>query len=185
MAKRPNQRIPQTKKLLIVDGYNVLRSGGRYRAFLERMPDYGDESFNAARDALVNDVVNFAGHEYRSVVVFDGGNNAFSDGRSTLMGGVEVVFSAAGETADSVIEEQAKAAVERGLEVLVVTSDAATQWTVLGNHVSRMSADGFYTEMESLSVEREQDNSQDSHVKYALGDRIDPEKLRRLKRLLG
>ena len=37
----------QRKKMLLVDGYNVLRSGNRYRdAFLH--PDYTDDAFNAA-----------------------------------------------------------------------------------------------------------------------------------------
>ena len=71
----------QRKKLLIVDGYNVLRSGSRYQRIDD--PDYTDDWFNTARDALVNDVINFAGREWRAIVVFDGGGNAFSAGEAT------------------------------------------------------------------------------------------------------
>ena len=48
----------QRKKLLIVDGYNVLRSGSRYRWQPRADEDYTDDFFNAARDRLINDVVN-------------------------------------------------------------------------------------------------------------------------------
>ena len=50
----------QRKKLLIVDGYNVLRSGSRYRWQPRADEDYTDDFFNAARDRLINDVVNYA-----------------------------------------------------------------------------------------------------------------------------
>ena len=45
----------QRKKLLIVDGYNVLRSGSRYRKITG--PDYTDDAFNTARERLINGVV--------------------------------------------------------------------------------------------------------------------------------
>ena len=62
------------KKLLIVDGYNVLRSGSRYRPIDD--PDYTDDAFNKARETLINDVVNYAGRDWRAIIVFDGGRNA-------------------------------------------------------------------------------------------------------------
>ena len=40
----------QRKRLLIVDGYNVLRSGSRYREITG--PDYTDDAFNTAREIL-------------------------------------------------------------------------------------------------------------------------------------
>ena len=50
------------RKLLIVDGYNVLRSGSRYRCLRDAgpNPDYADDAFNRAREALINDVVAYA-----------------------------------------------------------------------------------------------------------------------------
>ena len=43
------------KKLLIVDGYNVLRSGSRYRPIDD--PDYTDDAFNKARETLKNEAL--------------------------------------------------------------------------------------------------------------------------------
>ena len=63
----------QRKKLLIVDGYNVLRSGSRYRWQPRADEDYTDDFFNAARERLINDVVNYAGHDMGAIIVFDAG----------------------------------------------------------------------------------------------------------------
>ena len=41
-------------KLLIVDGYNVLRSGERYKTSAFG-PDYTDDAFNTARERLINE----------------------------------------------------------------------------------------------------------------------------------
>lgn len=51
MAKKRN-------KLLIVDGYNVLRSGQRY-VHMRREEDYTHETFNKVREALISDVAAF------------------------------------------------------------------------------------------------------------------------------
>ena len=167
----------------MIDGYNVLRSGDYYDELRDVAPDYADEAFNAARDALINDVAVFAGHEYDAVVVFDGAGNIYSDGRPTRVGGVEVVFSSAGVTADSVIEERAKQAQSKGIEVLVVTSDAATQWTVYGRSVNRMSAAGFYEELRSIAAASASEAAI-AH-KYTLGDRLPPDVLKRLRERFG
>ena len=58
----------QRKKLLIVDGYNVLRSGSRYRWQPRADEDYTDDFFNAARERLINDVVNYAGHDMGAIL---------------------------------------------------------------------------------------------------------------------
>ena len=100
----------QRKKLLIVDGYNVLRSGSRYRNAPDE--DYTDDTFNAAREMLINDVVNYAGRDWKAVIVFDGAKNAFSNGEAEKVGGVRIVFSPAGQSADKVIEKLAHDARE-------------------------------------------------------------------------
>ena len=93
----------QRKKILLVDGYNVLRSGSRYQEAFAH-PDYTDDAFNTARERLINDVINFAGREYKAVIVFDGGDNQFSTGEVETIGGVRIMFSPAGQSADKVID---------------------------------------------------------------------------------
>ena len=108
----------QRKKLLIVDGYNVLRSGSRYRWQPRADEDYTDDFFNAARDRLINDVVNYAGRDMGAIIVFDAADNELSQGSRTKIGGVQVIFSPAGQSADKVIEKLAYDAGKRGVETM-------------------------------------------------------------------
>lgn len=170
-------------KMLIVDGYNVLRSGSRYRT-MRNDPDYTDDVLNRPREALLHDVIGFAGRDFsEAVIVFDGASNVFSDGSSETLGGVRIVFSPAGSSADKVIEKLAHDARERGVETLVVTSDATIQDTVFGGGVDRMSAEGFSREAELLDEETKLDEMPVAARKNTVAERIDPETLARLKRL--
>ena len=161
MAKKRN-------KLLIVDGYNVLRSGQRY-VHMRREEDYTHETFNKVREALISDVAAFAGTEYKAIIVFDGG--------------VKVVFSPYGSSADKVIEKIAYDARENRLEVMVVTSDATIQDTVFGGGVDRMSANGFSLEMEDLGDEAKRDRTLEVHRRSTVAERINPDTLAKLKAL--
>lgn len=169
------------KKLLIVDGYNVLRSGSRYRRITG--PDYTDDTFNTAREALINDVVNYAGHDWRAIIVFDGGHNEFSTGEAETIGGVRIMFSPAGQSADKVIEKLSHDARERQVETLVVTSDATIQDTVFGFGVDRMSADGFSHEVGMYYDEARLDEAPKVSKKNTIAGRIPAETLAKLKAL--
>lgn len=171
----------QRKKLLIVDGYNVLRSGSRYQRIDD--PDYTDDWFNAARDALVNDVINFAGREWRAIVVFDGGGNANSAGEAQTVGGVRIVFSPAGQSADKVIEKLAHDARERQVETLVVSSDATIQDTVFGFGIDRMSAEGFSRELGAYYEEARLDDAPRVSKNNTVADRIPADTLAALMKM--
>lgn len=169
----------QRKKLLIVDGYNVLRSGSRYKRITG--PDYTDDTFNTARERLINDVVNYAGRDYKAVIVFDGGSNQFSQGALERLGDVQIMFSRAGETADKVIEKLAFDARERMIETLVVTSDATVQDTVFGGGVDRMSAEGFSSEVGMYYDEARLDETSKVSKKATVASRIPADTLAKLK----
>ena len=171
----------QRKIRLIVDGYNVLRSGSRYRDIAG--PDYTDDSFNTAREALVNDVIGYAGRDWRAIIVFDGGRNEFSTGEAESVGGVRIMFSPSGQSADKVIEKLAHDARERQVETLVVTSDATVQDTVFGGGVDRMSADGFSHEVSMLYEEASLDETPKVAEKNTVAARIDADTLAKLKAL--
>ena len=171
------------KRLLIVDGYNVLRSGSRYRWQPRADEDYTDDFFNTARERLINDVVNFAGRDMGAVIVFDAGDNELSQGSRTKVGGVDVVFSPAGQSADKVIEKLAYDAGKRGVETLVVTSDATVQDTVFGGGVDRMSAEGFSHEMGEYYEDARLDDTPKVAPKRTVADRIPADTLAKLKAL--
>ncbi len=167
------------EKLLIIDGYNVLRSGSRYARIAG--DDHTDDTFNAARESLVNDVAAYAGSEARAVIVYDGANNEYSDGSVETIGGVQVVFSAAGQSADKVIEKLARDARNRNVETLVVTSDAAIQDAVFGEGVDRMSAEGFSREIEESYADALADEKPVVARKNTIAERIDEETLAKLE----
>jgi len=169
------------KRILIVDGFNVLRSGSRYKNISLSMPDYDHDWFNRAREMLINDVVHFSGREYRATIVFDGGGNEESTGEEQKVGGVNVVFSPAGSAADKVIEKLAHEGRENGYEVLVVTSDATIQDTVFGGGVDRMSADGFSQEVGMYYDDVRLDEAPKVAYKNTVAGRIPADTLAKLK----
>lgn len=170
-------------KILIVDGYNVLRSSAHYRS-MRQQPDYTFEKYNQVREALISDVAAFAGSEYQSVtVVFDAADNAESAGKVQKVGRVKVVFSPYGSTADKVIEKLAHDARENNHEALVVTSDATIQDTVFGGMVTRMSANGFGNEVDELHDEAKSDYQGRTKRKATVADRLGDETLDKLKAL--
>lgn len=163
------------KPVLIVDGYNVVCSEvGPYANLAER-------DLDAARTRLVADVAAYAHGEMDAVVVFDGGRNRHSDGAPHDVGGVTVVFSPFGVDADSVIEQQVAQHRHAGDRVTVVTSDAQTQWTVMGPGIDRLSASGFTAEIARERGELDDANPSGSK-RSTLDARVDPAVTDRLAR---
>lgn len=169
-------------RVMIVDGYNVIRSSCRYASLIDESQQTNDIYYQA-REALISDVAAATLNSYDAIIVFDGGGNPYSDGASYKRAGVDIRFSPYKQEADAVIEKLATEAREAGCEVLVVTSDAATQWTVVGEGVSRQSSRMFLEDIESLRNSFEEDAV--CYHKSTIGKRIDPqlaEKLRRMAR---
>ena len=133
------------RRILIVDGYNVIRQTPPYSVI-------ADNDLDAARMALISDVAAFAHGEWTATVVFDGHANERSDGASHRVAGITVIFSRFGMDADALIEGLARESRVRGDETVVVTSDAETQWTVLGGSVGRMSSAEFAGELRQVTI---------------------------------
>ncbi len=156
-----------TGKVLLVDGYNVIRLTPPYRDLAD------DDEMDAARAALVADVAAYAADEFDATVVFDGGNNPLSTGEPHEMLGVTVIFSAWGVEADAVIENRASAAKARGDDVVVVTSDAQTQWAVMGGSVTRRSSGEFAAELRANEAEW-REHAPSGSARLRIEDAIDP-----------
>ncbi|MHB1342275.1 MAG: NYN domain-containing protein [Coriobacteriia bacterium] len=150
----------------IIDGYNVIGSSDRYRVL-------ADVDMDTARARLVEDLTALTAPDRHVTAVFDGAGNPSSDGAPHHVAGVTVFFSRAGESADSLIEALAARSRERAEETVVVTSDAQTQWTVMGGRVARMSSAEFVREMITDSAERREHVSHEGR-RGRLEERIDP-----------
>ncbi|MEI7814103.1 MAG: NYN domain-containing protein [Coriobacteriia bacterium] len=160
--------------LLFVDGYNVIRQTPPYR-------ELAAADLESARAALVSDVAAYADRSFDATVVFDGHLNPTSNGVPHRVAGITVVFSRYGTDADAVIESLARAARERGDHTVVVTSDAQTQWVVLGGSVTRMSSPEFAGELRAQDSEwREHSPTGSTHGR--LEDRVDARTRERLSR---
>lgn len=152
---------------LVVDGYNVLHADDVYRRIAA-------DDLDSARARLVEDVAAFCAGELRGTVVFDGASNPSSDGAPHHVAGVTVLFSRGGESADTVIESLARRSRDRGEGATIVTSDAATQWTVIGGDVTRMSSAEFVRAIRETGRQWTE-HSPAGTRKGALQERIDPD----------
>ena len=142
------------KSLLLVDGYNVIRSQGPYRGLVDddlRDPVLHDV-YVRARAALIADVAAFAQGSYtRTTVVFDGFGNPDPERPPRRSAGIDIVFSPSGVEADTVIEQLARTYRVQGWEVTVITSDAGVQSTVFADGVTRLSSRMFTNEAHDMN----------------------------------
>ena len=170
------------RELLVVDGYNVIYKSERYLARMDETAD-GDP-FEQARDLLVADVAAYAKDRYEPVIVFDAAGNVSPERPDLSKAGVRLVFSPAGESADTVIERLVTEARLAPQAVTVVTSDNTIRATVGGIPVTRVSSDVLVTNMDALDVEYRQANAERQTQHMRLEDRIDPAAREKLWRLL-
>ncbi|MBR3325986.1 MAG: NYN domain-containing protein [Atopobiaceae bacterium] len=185
--------------LLLVDGYNVIGATPRYAslidehagggaladvASLSRDP-YGHDPFESARRTLVSDVATYAQRQYEAVVVFDAAQNLSDERPAFSPGGVRVVFSRTGESADTVIERYAMRAREKGREVLLVTSDNAIRATVGGIPITCISSTLLAHDMQVTNEEVEVAHDDRAHMHLTMEDRLSPETREKLWKLLG
>lgn len=156
------------RRHLIVDGYNVIRQTQPYLDIAMR------DDWEQARDALVADVAASVAGDCHATVVFDGTANPLSSGTPSHVHGVRVIFSPYGLTADSVVERIARDSREHAEVVEVVTSDAQTQWAVLGARVVRRSSREFGERLAADEAERTEALSGQA-TKVPIIDRVSPE----------
>ena len=139
------------KRLLIVDGYNIINA----RRSSGAMDSY---SLSDAREKLVGDLMDYAGYsDQRVVLVFDAWMSDRERRTEEKRGAVTVVYTQKGEIADRYIErlcDDLAADIDlRRLEVRVASSDALEQTIVLGRGASRMSARELMFEMQQLRAQ--------------------------------
>ena len=185
--------------LLLVDGYNVIGATEVYSSLIEEhagagaladvahlsRDPYGHDPFDAARYALMNDVATYAQGRYDAVVVFDASYNLSDERPAFSPGGVRMVFSRTGESADTVIERYAVRARERGREVLLVTSDNAIRATVGGIPITTVSSQLLVRDIQATNNEVAEAREERTHMHMTMEDRLDPTTRDALWKLLG
>ncbi len=179
--------------LLVVDGYNAIYASDAYLALVNE-PGKGldpaarrlsTDPFDRAREALLADVASFAAGSFEAVIVYDGARNLSTERAEREIGGVRVVFSREGQSADSVIEQMVTSARDEGRPVTLVTSDNTIRATVAGVPVSLMSSALLAREVDSIEDERESDERLRGKGRMALEDRLSPESRAALDAIIG
>lgn len=140
---------PQKKRLLIVDGYNVINS---WRSGMDA------RNLADARDELAHKLMDHAGYTGQKVVlVFDAWMSDRVSRTVEETGPLTVVYTQKNETADHYIERLCDSyarEVEYGrLEIEVATSDNVEQVVVLSRGARRISSRELLREMESVRRE--------------------------------
>ncbi|MDQ1255813.1 MAG: uncharacterized protein QG656_407 [Candidatus Hydrogenedentes bacterium] len=165
----------------LIDGYNVIHHSAILKPLL-------DTHFEAARDALVDKVAQFcsvSGHRAR--IVFDGRGQKGASGMD-LPGapGLDVFFSADGQSADAVIERLVYASSSRR-DTIVVTSDRGIRGLCMGLGAFTMEPDNFLVdarEVQSRLFEH-LDRSRREDPPQRVQDRLDDATLEHLRQLRG
>lgn len=133
------------KEHLVVDGYNVIFSS-------PELKDLND--LEHARARLVDTLINFAALAGQQVtVVFDAHSVPGGVAHTEKHGPVEVVYTAEGETADTVIERMIGRLSGRTAPVFVVTADYVEQRLILGLGAYRVPPGEFWEKVRRLTRE--------------------------------
>ena len=114
------------RECFLIDGYNVIYAW-------PELSQFAVAELAQARDRLIHLLMEYGAFEqYEVTIVFDALFTS-DEGHEERHGAhVTVLYTAAGETADSRIERLAYDLVRSGREVHVVTSDGAEQSVILG-----------------------------------------------------
>ena len=129
------------KEYLLVDGYNIIYASPEMAALAR-------DDLKAARDTLIDTLVNFQGFRREKVLlVFDAykvpGGREHVEEKNGLM----IIYTKEAETADQYIEKAAHE-IGRKYKVTVATSDAIEQVIVMSAGAIRMSARNLLEEIE-------------------------------------
>lgn len=146
------------QKIVVIDGYNVLRNSERYANFVGEAPNFEDwtsEVWNAAREALLNDVLKTLDKNSQAIIVYDAAKRKEPSVElpSQKMKNTQVIFTDAGESADARIQKLVFASRQKGLEVQVVTSDLGIQDATMNKGVVRTSSREFVTNVSDQESE--------------------------------
>lgn len=168
------------RRVLIVDGYNIINAGR----------DFSGASLADARDKLLDALMDYAGYSGQEVIlVFDAWMSDRATRTEERRGAVTVVYTQKGEIADRYIErlcdDFARDIEYRRVEVRVASSDALEQTIVLGRGATRMSARELMLEMQTMRTEgiRHAAPAQPVTRRSPIADRLPEEVRRRLDAL--
>lgn len=136
-------RKAKKKKILIVDGYNIINGW-------EELARISKDDLETSREKLIDYMIEYSKYTgEKTVIVFDAYNVKNSSGSTEKRSDtVSIVYTRENQTADSYIEKYIAELDDRhNTEMRVATSDFAEQQIVLGKGGSRVSAREMYLDV--------------------------------------
>jgi uncharacterized protein len=120
--------------LLIIDGYNIIN-------FWNDFDDLRDENMEAARVKLAEMLEEYVPLLWQKVIiVYDAYRIKGKKATLETFRGIEVVYTAEGQTADAFIERLVSKLIQVDGEIEVASSDNLEQQIILGKGARRLSA---------------------------------------------
>ena len=138
--KRARKPVKPSKRMLVVDGYNVIFAWDSLRA-------YAEHSLERAREALMDTLSSYSAYTKTEItLVFDAHHVKGGSGAELTHDGYRVVYTKKEQTADAFIEKLMR---ELGPDynVRVVTADGLIQLSALGAGVLRTTPREFEQEV--------------------------------------
>ena len=146
---------------ILIDGYNLIRQSAAFRCF-DRL------SLEAGRKALVQSLAAYkkqTGH--RVTVVFDAWESGFLTEERDRHGGINILYSRRGETADDLIKRMIE---NRKEEFVVVTSDRAIADFASHRGVAAIASPVFESRLERAASARAGDDDGQQAVEEEEGE---------------
>lgn len=164
------------KRLLIVDGYNLIFTTDRYKKWRE-------SDLELARVKLIEDLATLkALHDYVIVLVFDAAKTDARARTNAQILGIDVWFTRAGETADALIEKMVTQSDFEG-DVIVATSDYSQQKVIFRPGVLRKSSRELAAEFEV--TDQDMEATAKKRTRFRLEERLDSALRRALERIVS
>lgn len=144
--EKKTKNTPARKKLLLVDGYNVIFAW-------ETTKKTAEVDLEKSRELLRDILINYAAFAKQEIVlVFDAYKVKGGTGEKEEYPGVHVVYTKEGESGDAYMEKLIHE-IGRNYDVRVVTSDGLIQVSAVSAGVLRMSASEFEEEIRRADQE--------------------------------
>lgn len=129
------------RHVLIVDAYNVIGNWPELAKLKAK------DQLAAARDQLLDTLAEYRSHERAEIIVVFDAMYVPGIGQRYDQWEMQVIFTKEDETADSYIERLADQMNSPLMQLTVVTSDQAEQWTVFSRGALRISSRDFLQEV--------------------------------------
>ncbi len=173
-----NKEIMKSRKILIVDGYNIINAW-------DSLKELAKTDLNHSRDKLIDIIIEFASFTGRkAIIVFDAYNVKNSIETKEKRKNVVVVYTKEHQTADSYIESYVDK-LSKYDDVKVATNDYAEQQIVLGKGATRISSRELSIEIENIKqkIKESNNNGQKRIQRHSLEDRLNSEVLSKLEKI--